>query len=214
MLGSTKLWSPNAATNKNVGGTIIKFGKYRFDVEAGRGLHVAWIMFGRKVNHIYHLVLFLVEYLEEFRMIVKPYKLNKSFVELLYDFSDEKNYDILINIFKIFNLQIAQLVCSCVYDDKKIALSIVDDKVKVGIEKKRPLIYSINNKEFKVSINSDFMLKQLLEISNNYDVMLSITPIDKITPNVIINDNGHDYINFDKNEFNVQVIIEELNKLL
>ena len=44
--------------------------------------------------------------------------------------------------------------------------------------------------------------------------MLSITPIDKITPNVIINDNGHDYINFDKNEFNVQVIIEELNKLL
>ena len=28
-------------------------------------------------------------------MIVKPYKLNKSFVELLYDFSDEKNYDIL-----------------------------------------------------------------------------------------------------------------------
>ena len=31
---------------------------------------------------------------------------------------------------------------------------------------------------------------------------------------VIINDNGHDYINFDKNEFNVQVIIEELNKLL
>ena len=42
----------NAATNKNVGGTIIKFGKYRFDVEAGRGLHVAWIMFGRKVNHI------------------------------------------------------------------------------------------------------------------------------------------------------------------
>ena len=147
-------------------------------------------------------------------MIVKPYKLNKSFVELLYDFSDEKNYDILINIFKIFNLQIAQLVCSCVYDDKKIALSIVDDKVKVGIEKKRPLIYSINNKEFKVSINSDFMLKQLLEISNNYDVILSITPIDKITPNVIINDNGHDYINFDKNEFNVQVIIEELNKLL
>ena len=58
------------------------------------------------------------------------------------------------------------------------------------------------------------MLKQLLEISNNYDVMLSITPIDKITPNFIINDNGHDYINFDKNEFNVQVIIEELNKLL
>ena len=53
MLGSTKLWSPNAATNKNVGGTIIKFGKYnRFDVEAGRGLHMAWIMFGRKVNHI------------------------------------------------------------------------------------------------------------------------------------------------------------------
>lgn len=51
-MGSTKLWSPNAATNKNVGGTIIKFGKYRFDVEAGRGLHVAWIMFGRKVNHI------------------------------------------------------------------------------------------------------------------------------------------------------------------
>lgn len=40
-----------------------------------------------------------MEYLEEFRMIVKPYKLNKSFVELLYDFSDEKNYDILINDF-------------------------------------------------------------------------------------------------------------------
>ena len=53
MIGSTKLWSPNAATNKNIGGTLIKFGKYnRFDVEAGRGLHMAWKIFGRKVNHI------------------------------------------------------------------------------------------------------------------------------------------------------------------
>jgi RHS repeat-associated protein len=53
MLGNVKLWSPNSATNLNIGGTLIKFGKYnRFDVEVGRGLHMAWKIFGNKVNHI------------------------------------------------------------------------------------------------------------------------------------------------------------------
>ncbi len=48
-----KIWSPNAAGNPNVGGTLVKFGNYnRFDVEAGRMLHVAWKIFGNKVNHI------------------------------------------------------------------------------------------------------------------------------------------------------------------
>ena len=53
ILGRVKLWSPNSSTNPNIGGTLIKFGKYnRFDVEVGRGLHMAWKIFGHKVNHI------------------------------------------------------------------------------------------------------------------------------------------------------------------
>ena len=53
IMGNVKIWSPNNAGNPNIGGTLVKFGKYnRFDVEAGRGLHMAWIMFGSKINHI------------------------------------------------------------------------------------------------------------------------------------------------------------------
>ena len=52
-IGNTKLWSPNAASNSNIGGTLIKFGNYnRFDVETVRMLHVAWKIFGSKINHI------------------------------------------------------------------------------------------------------------------------------------------------------------------
>lgn len=42
-------------------------------------------------------------------MIVKPYKLNKSFVELLYDFSDEKNYDISLSVSSL-SIQIMQRI--------------------------------------------------------------------------------------------------------
>ena len=40
-IGGFKLWSPNSATNKNVGGTLLKIGRaFRMDVEAKLGLHI------------------------------------------------------------------------------------------------------------------------------------------------------------------------------
>jgi hypothetical protein len=52
-IGKIKIWSPNAASNPNIGGTIIKFGRWnRFDVESGRMIHVAWTVLGRNINHI------------------------------------------------------------------------------------------------------------------------------------------------------------------
>jgi len=52
-VGNVKIWSPNSATNPNIGGTIIKFGRWnRFDAEYTRMIHVAWTVFGRNLNHI------------------------------------------------------------------------------------------------------------------------------------------------------------------
>lgn len=52
-IGSVKIWSPNGATNPNIGGTIIKFGRWnRFDAEYSRMIHVAWTVFGHNLNHI------------------------------------------------------------------------------------------------------------------------------------------------------------------
>jgi len=51
--GNVKIWSPNHATNPNIGGTIIKFGQWnRFDAEYSRMIHVAWTVFGHNLNHI------------------------------------------------------------------------------------------------------------------------------------------------------------------
>lgn len=155
-------------------------------------------------------------YWEVFRMLYKPYKITKTHIELMLDFNDEKNFDILVSMLKVFNLQTAQLVCSCAYDDKRIALSVVDGVVKVDIIKNRPFVYAVVKRNLKVFINSDFTLKELLQISNNHDVMLTIMPTDtdNSKTNIIINDNGHDYILFDKNEFDVQEIREKFKQII
>jgi len=52
-IGRVKIWSPNAASSPNIGGTIIKFGRWnRFDAESARMIHIAWTVFGRNINHI------------------------------------------------------------------------------------------------------------------------------------------------------------------
>lgn len=46
--------------------------------------------------------------------------------------------------------------------------------------------------------------------------MLTIMPTDtdNSKTNIIINDNGHDYILFDKNEFDVQEIREKFKQII
>ena len=52
-LGNVKLWSPNAATNPNAGGTLLKIGKFnRLDAEIGNMLHIHLKLFGHAFNHI------------------------------------------------------------------------------------------------------------------------------------------------------------------
>lgn len=47
-----KLWHPNAAINKNTGGTLIKFGRYiRIDSEIKNIIHIHLRLLGRSINH-------------------------------------------------------------------------------------------------------------------------------------------------------------------
>ena len=52
-IGKLKIWSPNITTNENIGGTILKIGKFnRIDSEITRMLHLHIRIFGYKINHI------------------------------------------------------------------------------------------------------------------------------------------------------------------
>ena len=52
-MGKMKIWSPNSATNPNIGGTLLKFGKFnRIDTEVGQLLHIHLRIFGYKLNHL------------------------------------------------------------------------------------------------------------------------------------------------------------------
>ena len=51
-IGRVKLWYPNAAINKNTGGTLIKFGRYiSFDSEIKNIIHIHLRLLGRSINH-------------------------------------------------------------------------------------------------------------------------------------------------------------------
>ena len=53
-IGKIKLWSPNSLNNPNIGGTILKFGKFsRIDVEAYQLLHIHFKIFGKTINPSY-----------------------------------------------------------------------------------------------------------------------------------------------------------------
>ncbi|MDY3899316.1 MAG: RHS repeat-associated core domain-containing protein, partial [Bacilli bacterium] len=51
-IGKVKLWSPNAVTNKNIGGTLIKFGRFnRIDSEIGNMIHIHLKLLGQTIDH-------------------------------------------------------------------------------------------------------------------------------------------------------------------
>ena len=52
-IGEIKIWSPNAAANRNIGGTLIKYGKFnRIDAEIGNMIHIHLKLFGHAFNHL------------------------------------------------------------------------------------------------------------------------------------------------------------------
>ena len=148
-------------------------------------------------------------------ILFKPYKISNTQIDLLWNVSDEKYYSRLIKVLRVFEMNNKQLVCYCSYDDKSITISICDKGIKVDRIKNKPFIYTIVKKEIEVFIESYIALKELLQISNIYDVTITLTSpkVANSKTKLIINDNNHDYIILDKNE-NIKKIKSQFKQIM
>ena len=146
-------------------------------------------------------------------MVIKRYNVHSNRVELFCDVAEEKNFDSLLELLKLFELN----TCICSYDKDLINLTVINGKVNVEvIEKKTKFFRTIYLKEIEVVINSDDTLKNLLRIVMNYDAMLSIKPKDEPNSKTIfvVNDNGHNYINFDNSKYDLKEIKTKISQIL
>lgn len=153
-------------------------------------------------------------------MIFKQFKiettlLNKIAIIYLY-FVEEKNSDKLYKALEIFGLSMP-LTCCCSYDKDLINLTISNENVNVEVlEKEKKFIRTIHLKETDVVVTSVDTLKKLLKISNDYDALLTFKSMDESNTETVfvVNDNGHDYITFDKNKFDKKDIKTKINQIL
>jgi hypothetical protein len=128
--------------------------------------------------------------------------------ELLWDVSNEKYYNSFTTLIEKFKI-CKPLACTCLYDKDIIDLSVSERGVEVKtITEKKPFIRRIILKELDVIVETDTILKELFRISRAYDATLFIKSNSE--PNsktlIIVNDNGHDYINFDKHELDRKTV--------
>ena len=139
--------------------------------------------------------------------------MHTNHIELFCDFDKEQNFDSLLELLKLFDLN----NCICSYDKDLINLTVINGEVNVEIiEKKKKFFRAIYFKEVEIEINSDDTLKNLLQIVINYDAVLCIKSKDE--PNsktiLVVNDNGHDYINFDSNKYVLKEIKTKISQIL
>jgi hypothetical protein len=152
-------------------------------------------------------------------MIFKQFKIEKTLLSkiatmYLY-FVEEENSDKLYKILEVFGLSMP-LTCCCSYDKDLINLTISDNVNVEVMEKEKKFIRTIHLKETDVVVNSVNTLKKLLRISNDYDAILVFKSMDMSNTETVfvVNDNGHDYINFDKNKYDRNKIKEKINQIL
>lgn len=138
----------------------------------------------------------------------------KAHVEIPWNVGTERCFDKFIKVLEVFEIGSEQIICTCSYDKDLINLSSSDEGIEVNlITEKKPFIRVIKQKELEVAINSDKMLKDLLEISSEYEAMLSINSKHNSNAEIIINDNGHDYINFDSSKYDARTVKAEIKKI-
>lgn len=154
-------------------------------------------------------------------MPFKPFRIHGSRAKVSIEFSSaisaEEHFDRLIKLLKVFGMRHGRMVCICYHDKDIINLSVKGNDIEINIiTGKKPFFRLIRLEEIEVAIDSDKTLKSLLNISNTYDAMLRIVPMKNSETEMIINDNGKDYINFDNKEYDtgtVKAEIEEIFKI-
>ena len=151
-------------------------------------------------------------------MFFKSFKVNrnildsKASVEFFWITSDEKNFDLLIKVLEVFELSMP-LSCRCSYDKDRLIVKQGATSIEVTNLEPKKKFRVITLQEVKITIVSETVLKDLLRLSNEYDAMLIITSRNEHSKTeLIINDNGHDYINFDKSQYDVKEVKKKLAK--
>ena len=146
---------------------------------------------------------------------MKKFKISKNNVELRFNVT--KDFDVFIKLLNLFNLNIGDTICTCSYDKELIDLIIIDGEVNVEVvETEKKFLRTIRIKETDVNVNSVDTLKKLLKISNDYDAILIFKSMNASNDETVfvISDNGHDYINFNKNEYDKNEIKTKISQIL
>lgn len=112
---------------------------------------------------------------------------------------DEKK---MLQLLEHLDLNVESLICECFYDKDRIKLFLEGEEVRVDVnfEKKKGFHKSYLDKTV-IAVNSINCLAQLLRLSKDHDVLLSMKSTNpKNTTRLVINDNGHDYVNHVKSK--------------
>lgn len=149
-------------------------------------------------------------------MFFKSYKVQNNYIELRFNITKDGEIDIFVQLLKLFELNIGNLLCLCSYDKDIINLALIDGEINVEVvEAKKKFLRTIHLKETNVLIQSIETLKKLLEISNDYDAILVLKSKDEYTETVfVVNDNGHNYIKFNNNMYDKKEIKKKISQIL
>jgi hypothetical protein len=133
-------------------------------------------------------------------------------VELFWNASDGKYFDRISRMMQVIGMSLP-LNCKCSYDREM--LSLVKTQNGIEIEPLKPCkgIRIVGWQEVDIIIDQDSTFKELLKLSNNHDALLIITS-ETCKSELLINDNGHDFIYFDKNEYDIKDVKEKFKQIL
>ena len=150
-------------------------------------------------------------------MLFKPFRIHRSGANVSIEFSwimtAEEHFGRLTELLEMFGMRYGQMVCTCFYDKYVIDLNSGGNGIEINVITGKKHLMDRHG-ELEVAVDSDKTLKDLLNISNTYDVMLTIAPKKNSKTEMIINDNGDDYINFDNGEFDTKTMKAEIMKMV
>ena len=151
-------------------------------------------------------------------MIFKPFKINKLMfspkvcVQLFWNMSDKGHFEALKEMLHIVGLSFP-LKCEYSFDKERLIVNKTDAGIEIEILKPRKVVRVIKLQRDEIVVETDVIFNQLLRLANEHDALLFISS-ENSGSEVLINDNGRDFIHFDKTQFVVKDVKDKFNQIL
>lgn len=148
---------------------------------------------------------------------MKKFKMHNRHIELSFDVAKEENFNMFASLLNLFELSIQTTICTCSYGKDLIDVGVNNGEINVEVNaNKKKFLRVIHLKDTEVTLNSLNTLKKMLQISRDYDAILTIKSANEADMKaiVVVNDNGNDYINFNENKYNAKEIKAKIIQIL